>query len=577
MGYYFERSQVVETSLTGFDLINYPMLNKGTAFSEEERSAFALHGLLPPHIGTLQDQAARRLKVIRGLETDFERYSYLRDLQDTNETLFYALLVSNIEEMLPLVYTPTVGEGCQRFSEIWRKPRGLFLSYPNRKRIREIFSHRRYDQVRAIVVSDGERILGLGDQGAGGMGIPIGKLALYTACAGIHPEQCLPILLDVGTDNANRRNDPLYIGWRNQRVKGVDYDDFVEAFVTAVIERWPHVLLQWEDFAGSNAARLLERYRDRLCTFNDDIQGTAAVAVATLLSAINVTGIPLLDQRIALLGAGSAGIGIASLLLRAMVDGGLNDAEARRRFYAVDRDGLLVEGIASNREAQRPFIRSRSDVATWTLQSPDSISLLDVIINAKPTTLIGVSGQPGTFTEEVVRAMAQTARRPVIFPLSNPTSRSEARPEDLMRWTNGQAVVGTGSPFPAVDWRSREIHIDQTNNSYIFPGIGLGILSVKAGRVTDAMFMAAAQALVELSPARHDKLERLLPPVTQLRTVSLAVAEAVARQAIKDGLADRRDDDVLKAEIRANVWEPAYLPYQLKADLRRKIASQERS
>lgn len=577
MGYYFERSQVIETCLTGFDLINYPMLNKGTAFSEEERSAFALHGLLPPHVGTLQDQAARRLKVIRGFDTDFARYSYLRDLQDTNETLFYAVLANNLQEMLPLVYTPTVGEGCQRFSEIWRKPRGLFLSYPNRKRIREILSHHRYDQVRAIVVSDGERVLGLGDQGAGGMGIPIGKLALYTACAGIHPEHCLPVLLDVGTDNIARRNDPLYIGWRNERVKGAEYDDFVEAFVAAVVERWPHVLVQWEDFAGRNAGRLLERYRDRLCTFNDDIQGTAAVAVGTLLAAINVTEIPLAEQRVALLGAGSAGIGIASLLLRAMVDAGLDEAEARRRFYMVDRDGLLLEGLASNREAQKPFIRSRSDIADWKLQSRETVTLLDVIVNAKPTTLIGVSGQPGTFSEGGVRAMAQTVRRPVIFPLSNPTSRSEATPGDLVRWTDGQAVIGTGSPFPAVNWQGRPVHVNQTNNSYIFPGIGLGILSVKAGRVTDTMFMAAAQALAGLSPSRQNKGDALLPPVTELRSVSVTVAEAVARQAIKDGLADHRDEEVLKAEIRANVWEPAYLPYKLKTDLRRKMASAERS
>ena len=575
MGHYFERSQVIETCLTGFDLINYPMLNKGTAFSEEERSTFALHGLLPPHIGNLEDQAARRLKVLRAFETDFERYSYLRDLQDTNETLFYAMLVRNLEEMLPLVYTPTVGEGCQRFSEIWRKPRGLFLSYPNSRRIREILSHRRYDQVRAIVVSDGERILGLGDQGAGGMGIPIGKLALYTACAGIHPEHCLPVLLDVGTDNVARRNDPLYVGWRNERAKGAEYDDFVETFVAAVIDRWPHALLQWEDFAGTNAARLLERYRDRLCTFNDDIQGTAAVAVGALLAAISVTGIPLTEQRIVLFGAGSAGIGIASLLLSAMVDAGLDEAEARRRFYMIDRDGLIVEGLASNREAQRRFIRSRSDVADWKLQSPKTVDFLDVINNAKPTTLIGVSGQPGTFTEEIVRAMAQTAGRPVIFPLSNPTSRSEATPGDLMRWTDGRAVIGAGSPFAAVTWQGRQIHVDQTNNSYIFPGIGLGILSVKARRVTDSMFMAAAKALADLSPARQHDSERLLPPVAQLRSVSVAVAEAVARQAIKDGLAEPRDDEVLQAEIRANVWEPTYLPYKLKTDQQSNMARGE--
>lgn len=565
MGYYFERSQVIETCLTGFDLINYPMLNKGTAFSEEERSTFALHGLLPPHIGNLEDQAARRLKVLRAFETDFERYSYLRDLQDTNETLFYAILVRNLEEMLPLVYTPTVGEGCQRFSEIWRKPRGLFLSYPNRRRIREILSHRRYDQVRAIVVSDGERILGLGDQGAGGMGIPIGKLALYTACAGIHPEHCLPVLLDVGTDNVARRNDPLYVGWRNERVKGAEYDDFVEAFVTAVVDRWPQVLLQWEDFAGTNAARLLERYRDRLCTFNDDIQGTAAVAVGALLAAINVTGIALTEQRIVVFGAGSAGIGIASLVLSAMVDAGLDEAEARRRFYMIDRHGLLVEGVASNREAQRRFIRRRSDVTNWKLQSPETVDFLDVIINAKPTTLIGVSGQPGTFTEGLVREMAKMVRRPVIFPLSNPTSRSEATPEDLMRWTDGRVVIGAGSPFAAVKWQGRQIHVDQTNNAYIFPGIGLGILSVKASRLTDSMFMTAAQSLANLSPSRQNKSERLLPPVVQLRSVAVAVAEAVARQAIKDGLAEPRDDEVLQAEIRANVWEPTYLPYKLRS------------
>ena len=575
MGYYFHRSQIIETWLTGFDLINYPILNKGTAFTEEERSEFALHGLLPPHIGKLEHQAARRLRVLRSFETDFERYSYLRDLQDTNETLFYAVLAGNIEEMLPLVYTPTVGEGCQRFSEIWRKPRGLFLSYPNQKRMREILSHRRYDQVRVIVVSDGERILGLGDQGAGGMGIPIGKLALYTACAGIHPQECLPILLDVGTDNVTLHNDPLYVGWRNPRVRGSEYDDFVEAFVTAVVERWPHVLLQWEDFAGTNAGRLLERYRDRLCTFNDDIQGTAAVAAGALLAAINVTGIPLTEQRIALLGAGSAGLGIASLLLTAMTDAGLSAVDARRRFYAVDRDGLLVEGMASNRPAQGPFIHSRSDVASWKLQSPETITLLDVMINAKPTTLIGVSGQHRAFTEQVIHAIAQTAKRPVIFPLSNPTSRCEATPEDLMRWTDGRAVLGTGSPFPAVDWQGRKIPVDQTNNSYIFPGVGLGILSAKARRVTDSMFMAAAKALADLSPARQNTAGRLLPPVTELRSVSVAVAEAVARQAILDAVADRRDDEVLKAEIRANVWEPTYLPYKLMSDSQRKIACSE--
>ncbi|MGP0099496.1 MAG: NAD-dependent malic enzyme [Terriglobales bacterium] len=562
MKYRIAPEGVLETSLSGFDLLNFPMLNKGTAFTENERTDFALHGLLPPHVGNLENQAARRLKALRDFETDFERYAYLRDLQDTNETLFYAVLVRNIEEMMPLVYTPTVGEGCQRFSEIWRKPRGLFLSYPNRHRICEILGHHRYDAIRAIVVSDGERILGLGDQGAGGMGIPIGKLALYTACAGVHPQVCLPVLLDVGTDNVERLENPLYIGWRHQRVRGAEYDDFVEAFVSAVIERWPHVLLQWEDFAGINASRLLERYRDRLCTFNDDIQGTAAVAAGTLLAAINVTAASFTEQRIALFGAGSAGIGIATLLLTAMKDAGLSEAEARRRFYAVDKEGLLVEGMPGIRPAQQPFVQPRSEIATWKLNDRDHISLLDVVKNAKPTTLIGVSGQAGAFTEEVIRTMAAPVERPVVFTLSNPTSRSEATPADLLKWTEGRALIGTGSPFAAVNWNGRQVPIDQTNNSYVFPGMGLGILSVDARRVTDTMFMAAAKCLADLSPARHSQSVRLLPPVSELRSVSFAVAKAVALQAIKDGAADPLDEQALDNRIRANVWEPAYLPYR---------------
>lgn len=562
MKYRITADGVLETTLSGFDLINFPLLNKGTAFTESERTDFALHGLLPPHIGDLDDQAARRLKVLRHRATDFGRYAYLRDLQDTNETLFYAVLVRNIEEMMPLVYTPTVGEGCQRFSEIWRKPRGLFLSYPNQHRIREILAHRRYDAIRAIVVSDGERILGLGDQGAGGMGIPIGKLALYTTCAGIHPEACLPVLLDVGTDNVERLEDPLYIGWRHQRIRGSEYDDFVEVFINAVIERWPHVLLQWEDFAGLNAGRLLERYRNQLCTFNDDIQGTAAVAAGTLLAAINLTGTGLTEERVAIFGAGSAGIGIASLLLTAMKNAGLSEAETRRRFYMVDKDGLLVEGMAAIRPAQQPLVQPRSAIANWQLGRTDQISLLDVVRNAKPTTLIGVSGQAGAFTEEIVRAMAAAVERPVIFPLSNPTSRSEATPADLTKWTDGRALIGTGSPFAAVNWQGRQVPVDQTNNSYIFPGMGLGVLSVGARRVTDAMFMAAARCLAELSPARSSKSARLLPPVSELRSVSFAVAKAVALQAIDDGVADPLANQTMESRICANVWQPVYLPYR---------------
>jgi malate dehydrogenase (oxaloacetate-decarboxylating) len=552
----------IETDLTGYDLVNKPILNKGTAFPETERDAFRLHGVLPPHVGTLEDQVSRRLKVLRAFETDFERYAFLRDVQDTNETLFYAMLVQNIEELLPLVYTPTVGEGCQRFSEIWRKPRGIFLSYPNKDRIRDILSDARYDKVRVIVVSDGERILGLGDQGAGGMGIPIGKLSLYTGCAGIHPELTLPIQLDVGTNNRERLADPLYIGWRHERVTGADYDDFVEEFVSAVIARWPNVLLQWEDFAGSNAARLLQRYRDRLCTFNDDIQGTAAVAAGSLMAAINVTGVPLTAQRIALLGAGSAGSGIAALLLKAMIEAGVDEAEARSRFYAVDRYGLLVEGMANITPAQAPFVQKHAAVAGWALQKAGEIGLFDVVSNAKPTVLIGVSGQAGAFSEPVVRKMAQNVERPVIFPLSNPTSRSEATPEQLLTWTDGRALIGAGSPFAPVIWKGRTIPINQTNNSYIFPGVGLGILASGARRVTDAMFMVAGKAVAEMSPTKTDKEGRLLPPVSELRAVAVAVAMAVARQAQADGVAGRCDEATLAARVRAWVWEPRYRPYR---------------
>jgi malate dehydrogenase (oxaloacetate-decarboxylating) len=561
-GFWRKSGTVIETELSGFDLINQPMLNKGTAFSEEERTRFSLHGLLPPHVGSLDEQVTRRMNALRSYSSDFARYAFLRDLQDVNETLFYALLVRHTEELLPIVYTPTVGEGSQRFSEIWRKPRGVFLSYPNQDRIADILSDPRYDRVRIVVVSDGERILGLGDQGAGGMGIPIGKLSLYTACAGIHPAETLPVLLDVGTNNAERLADPLYIGWKHERVRGQAYDDFVETFISVITKRWPHVLLQWEDFASPNAGRLLDRYRNRLCTFNDDIQGTASVAAGTLLAAINVTGIPLARQRIALFGAGSAGTGICSLILKAMTESGVSESEARRNFFAVDREGLLVEGMPNITDAQRPFVQSRAAVDGWKLRTPGKIELFDVMANAKPTTLIGVSGQAGAFHEDIVREMAKHVARPVIFPLSNPTSRSEAAPGDLLAWTEGRALIGTGSPFPPVTWNGKPAVIDQTNNSYIFPGIGLGVLAVDARHVTDAMFMAAAKALAAISPTNINKTARLLPPVHELRSVARAVAIAVAKQAVIDGVAKKRGAKAIERRVAETMWDPGYQPYK---------------
>jgi malate dehydrogenase (oxaloacetate-decarboxylating) len=550
----------LQVSLSGFNLINSPRLNKGTAFSEQERDILDLHGLLPPHVGTLEEQIARRLHALERQPTPFSKYAFLRDLQDTNETLFYALVVRNVEQMLPLVYTPTVGEGCQRFSEIWRKPRGLFLSYPDQHRISRILNHARYDDVKCIVVSDGERILGLGDQGAGGMGIPIGKMALYTALGGIHPENCLPILLDVGTNNEERLNDPLYIGWRNHRVRGQEYDDFVGTFVSAVKARWPHVLLQWEDFAGTNAARLLARYRDQLCTFNDDIQGTAAITTATLISAINVTGVPLEQQKIVVFGFGSAGLGITNLLAQFIEDRGLSKEEARARFYAIDQYGLITEDRQNVEPEQLPYARKQQEVQSWK-QPNGEVTLLDVVRNMKPTVLIGVSGQPGTFTEQVVREMAKYTSRPVIFPLSNPTSRSEATPQDLMNWTKGRALIGTGSPFPPVEFAGKKTPVAQTNNSYIFPGLALGIVASRARLVTDSMVKAAATELIRHLPTQKDKQASLLPPISQARQLGRFIGEAVGRQAMQDGLAQIQDEDALTHELDANIWEPEYVPY----------------
>ena len=468
--------------------------------------------------------------------------------------------MGNVEKLLPLVYTPTVGEGCQRFSEIWRKPRGLFISYPNKDRIPQILSHSRYDDIRCIVVSDGERILGLGDQGAGGMGIPIGKMALYTALGGIHPEHCLPILLDVGTDNEDRLKSPIYIGWRHHRVRGQEYDDFVDAFVQAVKARWPHVLLQWEDFAGNNAARLLARYRNQLCTFNDDIQGTAAIATATLISAINVTGVPLEKQRIVVFGFGSAGLGITELLTQFTEDSGIGKDKARACFYGIDQYGLITGGRANVNAEQLPYARNEEEVQSWR-QPNGEITLTDVIRHVRPTVLIGVSGQGGAFTEEAVREMAKHVERPVIFPLSNPTSRSEATPQNLMEWTEGRALVGTGSPFEPVNVGGRWVPVAQTNNSYIFPGLALGIVASRARHVTDTMVKAAATELVRHLPTQKNKAGSLLPPLSEARALGRPIGEAVGRQAILDGEAQVTSADELMHGIEANIWEPVYEHY----------------
>lgn len=553
----------LDVSVTDYSLISDPLLNKGMAFDGRERKEFKLYGLIPPHQDTLADQRLRSYSSFQAKTNDLEKYIFLRNVQDTNETLFYSLITEYITTLMPIVYTPVVGLGCQRFSHIYRqRPRGIFIYYPDRDRIFDILSNPRFDHVEAIVVSDGERILGLGDQGAGGMGIPIGKLSLYTACAGIHPSNTLPILLDTGTNNADLINDPLYVGWKHERVRGKDYDDFIEAFVQAVKKRFPHVLLQWEDFAQQNASRILEKYRDQLCTFNDDIQGTAAVTVAALLAAVKVTGVPLGDQRVVIVGAGSAGCGISNLLIQAMVDEGLSESEARSRFYLIDRYGLLVEGMTGLFDFQKPFLQPKNVVEQWSCKNPSNISLEDVVKNVHPTLLLGASGQPDIFTEAIVREMATHVKQPIIFPMSNPTSRAEAKPADLMAWTNGRAILGTGSPFDEVIKNGKPFRVDQTNNAYIFPGMGLGVIAVKAKRVTDKMFMAAAKALADCSPAKNDPQANLLPPLTQIREVSFRVALAVAKEAIAAKLADPCSDQALEQGIRNKMWTPAYLPYK---------------
>lgn len=542
---------------TGVERIEDPLLNKGTAFTEAERSQYRLIGLLPPHVDSLEKQADRAYESFQDEPTDLEKHIFLRQLQDENETLFYRLLLDHVQEMMPLVYTPVVGLACQEFSHIYRRARGIFIAYPNRDAMDEIFDNVERN-IDVIVVTDGERILGLGDQGAGGMGIPIGKLSLYSLCGGIHPARTLPVMLDLGTNNAERLEDPRYIGWRHERIKGTEYDDFIEKFVEAVMRRFPDVLLQWEDFASVDAERILQKYRDRLCTFNDDIQGTAAVTTGTILAAIEAAGGKLADQRFVMLGAGSAGIGITNQLLRTLVDAGISEADARRRFYIIDRDGLLHDGRSDLDDVHRPLAQRGGDLSDWDCAASGKIAFDDVVRNAKPTVLVGATGQSGAFTEAIVREMAKHTERPVIFPLSNPTSRAEATPADLLKWTDGKAVVATGSPFDPVEYNGVTHTIAQCNNSYIFPAMGTGILASGAKRVTDGMFMAAALALKEFSPALSDPAASLLPPLENIRELARHIGVAVARQAQDDGVAEKTSQAELESRIDKTMWRPEY-------------------
>lgn len=557
----YESKRPLYIPYAGPILLEFPLLNKGSAFSEEERSNFNLHGLLPEAIETIEEQVERAYRQYQDFKNDNDKHIYLRNIQDTNETLFYRLLDSHLSEMMPIIYTPTVGEACEHFSDIYRRARGLFISYPNRDRIDDMLQNATKQNVKVIVVTDGERILGLGDQGIGGMGIPIGKLSLYTACGGISPAYTLPVVLDVGTNNPQRLNDPLYMGWRHPRISGDEYHAFVEEFIQAVKRRWPNVLLQFEDFAQNNATPLLNRYRDELCCFNDDIQGTAAVTLGSLIAASRAAGSQLRDQTVAFLGAGSAGCGIAEQIIAQMKSEGLSEEEARARVFMVDRFGLLTDKLPNLLDFQSKLVQKSASLQQWQVES-DAISLLEVVRNAKPTVLIGVSGQPGLFTEELIREMHKHCPRPIVMPLSNPTSRVEARPEDIINWTDGAALVATGSPFSPVTYKDQLFPIAQCNNSYIFPGIGLGVLAAGAKRITDAMLMAASRALADCSPLATDGHGALLPNIDDIQGVSKCIAMEVGKAAQLQGVAVVTSEEALSKAIEHNFWRPQYRIYK---------------
>ena len=558
-----DHKSIIETELSGKDLMTNPVLNKGTAFTNEERIRFDLHGLLPPVIETLEQQCVRAYEAYKRKDDDLERHIFLRALQDTNETLFYALLYRHIAEMAPIIYTPVVAQGCINFSHIYRRPRGLFLSYPLADMMDEIIENRPYRDVDVIVVTDGERVLGIGDQGAGGMGIPIGKLSLYTLIGGVDPQRTLPILLDVGTNNTDRLNDPEYLGRRHERITGQAYWDFLDKFVSCIKRNLPNVLLQWEDFAKPHARPILDRYRDSLCTFNDDIQGTAAVTLGALYKAMKITKKKFSDQQVVILGAGSAGTGIAEYILEAMVTEGMDETEARKHFFLLDSKGLLHMGRTNLTSVQQKFAQSFEKVSAWSANNRQ-IRLVEVIENISATILIGVSSQPGQFTAPIIKDMASKVERPIVFPLSNPYDRAEAVPEDLIRWTDGRALVATGTEFPPVSLKGRAFKIAQCNNFYIFPAVGLAVRASEAKRVTDRMMVAAAEALGNFSLGDDANADtQLLPPIENMRDVAIQIALMVGLQAQQDGVAQVMSEGDLRERVQQRFWTPQYLGYKL--------------
>ncbi|MEW4285541.1 NAD-dependent malic enzyme [Priestia koreensis] len=556
--FYLSNDGSMKTSLRGKDVLSTPMLNKGVAFTEEEREELGLDGILPPTVLTLEEQVKRAYRQFHSQPNNLRKNVWLNDLHNRNMVLFYRLLTEHLSEMLPIVYTPTVGQAIQEYSYEYHRPGGVYLSINDVDGIEKAFNNIGVDpnDIDLLVATDSESILGIGDWGVGGINIAIGKLAVYTAAAGIDPSRVLPVVLDVGTNNEKLLEDPLYIGNRHERIRGEKYDQFVDAYVEKAVELFPNALLHWEDFGNVNARNIIDKYGDKILTFNDDIQGTGAITLAAILSAVQVTNTELKDHRIVIFGPGTAGIGNADQMRKDMVLNGLSEEEAYQRFWAIDQRGLLTDDMNDLLPFQTPYARPATEVKDWDRKGNDIISLLDVIKHVKPTILIGTSGVPGAFTETVVREMAKHVERPVIMPMSNPTSLAEATPENIIEWTEGKALIATGSPFEPVVYKGVEYEIGQSNNAFIFPGLGLGSIVVKAKLITDGMFAAAAKAVADMVDSRKPGAS-LLPSVKEIRSVSLAVAIAVAEVAVEEGIAQDPVEDIEKA-VKEAMWHPTY-------------------
>jgi malate dehydrogenase (oxaloacetate-decarboxylating) len=552
----------IETSLTGKPLLTTPQLNKGTAFTYEERKEFGLLGKLPHRVETLEEQTKRAYLQYSSYTTRLQQNIYLNNLHDKNQILFYKLLYKHVGEMLPTIYTPIVGTAVKRFSHEYRQPRGLYIAHSDKNHIEEIINNRSNPEIDLIVVTDGEGVLGIGDQGIGGMDIPVAKLMVYSLCGGIDPTHTLPVFLDVGTNNQDLLNDPMYLGCRHPRINNSSYDEFISTFVNAIRKHFPNAFLHWEDFGRGNARRILDQFQDVLCTFNDDIQGTGAVTLSALLAACDVTGSKLHDQRIVVFGAGSAGTGISDQIIDALIRDGLSPEEAYQRFWLIDRQGLLLSTDSDLTEAQKPYARDPEELSPWVINDKQCASLTDVVRHVKPTILIGCSAQTGAFSQDIIETMTKHCERPIIFPLSNPDEKCEAQPADILKWSQGRALIATGTAFPAVEYHNRMVQIAQCNNALVFPGIGLGVLAVNANRLTKDMILAASETLCTFAPSKKDSFLPLLPSLDDAQIVAKAIAVAVAQCAIDSGHAHKNQDKDLKKLIDETFWEPRYLPFR---------------